>query len=130
MKEYKGTVTANAHRIAFNFWADNDFPEEFCERLKNEAESRAKEMTAEDYSSGELNYEDGQYYIRGWWEIEGRQKIKHTAGPKLAHERIAQILTLTNVIRNHAECDLDYGTLRTLKMIDDEAKAIAEAEGG
>lgn len=32
-----------------------------------------------------------------------------------------QIKKLTEVIRNHAECDLDIGTLRTLKMIDDEA---------
>ena len=32
-----------------------------------------------------------------------------------------KIQKLTQAIRNYAECDLDYGTLRTLKMIDDES---------
>ena len=32
-----------------------------------------------------------------------------------------QIQKLTQAIRNCAECELDYGTLRTLKMIDDES---------
>ena len=32
-----------------------------------------------------------------------------------------KINQLTDVIRNNAECELDYGTLRTLNMIDIEA---------
>jgi hypothetical protein len=32
-----------------------------------------------------------------------------------------KIKELTQAIRNYSECELDYGTLKTLKMIDDEA---------
>jgi hypothetical protein len=32
-----------------------------------------------------------------------------------------QIQKLTQVIRDNSECELDYGTLRTLKMIDNES---------
>ena len=39
---------------------------------------------------------------------------------------ILHITNLTGVIRNHSECELDYGTLQTLKMIDDEVKAISK----
>ena len=34
---------------------------------------------------------------------------------------MSKIKQLTQAIRNHAECELDYGTVRTLKMIDEEA---------
>jgi len=34
---------------------------------------------------------------------------------------MSKIKQLTQAIRNYAECELDYGTVRTLKMIDDEA---------
>lgn len=37
---------------------------------------------------------------------------------------VEKIIQLTDVIRNCSGDGLDYGTLRTLKMIDDEAKAI------
>ena len=37
---------------------------------------------------------------------------------------MSKIKKLTNAIRNFAECDLDYGTLKTLKMIDDEAERL------
>ena len=33
-----------------------------------------------------------------------------------------KIKELTQAIRNFAECELDYGTFKTLKMIDDEAE--------
>lgn len=33
---------------------------------------------------------------------------------------MSKIKKLTQTIRNCAECELDYGTIRTLKMIDDE----------
>ena len=33
-----------------------------------------------------------------------------------------EISNLTQVIRNHSECELDYGTLKTLTMIDAESK--------
>lgn len=33
-----------------------------------------------------------------------------------------RIKELTNTIRKYSECELDYGTLKTLKMIDDEAE--------
>ena len=70
MKKYEGTIIANSHIIAFRYWSDYNFPEELCEELNKEAESRAKEMTAENYTSGELKYEDEDYNIRGWWEVE------------------------------------------------------------
>jgi len=35
-----------------------------------------------------------------------------------------EIKKLTNAIRNYAEADLDYGTLKTLKMIDDDANKL------
>ena len=38
-----------------------------------------------------------------------------------------QIQKLTQAIRNCAECELDYGTLRTLKMIDDESIRMEKA---
>ena len=38
-----------------------------------------------------------------------------------------QIQKLTQSIRNCAECELDYGTLRTLKMIDDESIRMEKA---
>ena len=37
---------------------------------------------------------------------------------------MSKIKQLTNTIRKFAECDLDYGTLKTLKMIDDEVDKI------
>lgn len=53
------------------------------------------------------------------------QQIKQYARDEwVPKEEIDRILKLTNVIRNHSESELDYGTLRTLKMIDDLAKAI------
>ena len=44
-------------------------------------------------------------------------------------EKANKILSLTKTIRNYSECELDYGTLKTLKMIDDEAQAIINARG-
>lgn len=38
-----------------------------------------------------------------------------------------QIQKLTQAIRNNAGCELDYGTLRTLKMIDDESVKMERA---
>jgi hypothetical protein len=35
--------------------------------------------------------------------------------------KMSKIKKLTQTIRNYSECKLDYGTLKTLKMIDDEA---------
>jgi hypothetical protein len=37
-----------------------------------------------------------------------------------------KIKKLTEVIRDCSECELDYGTLRTLKMIDDESEKMDE----
>lgn len=37
-----------------------------------------------------------------------------------------KIICLTQVIKNNAECELDYGTLKTLKMIDDNARSILD----
>ena len=37
-----------------------------------------------------------------------------------------KIKKLTQVIRNYSECELDYGTLKTLKMIDDESDILIE----
>ena len=36
-----------------------------------------------------------------------------------------EIKKLCNAIRNYAECELDYGTLKTLKMIEDSASRMA-----
>lgn len=38
-----------------------------------------------------------------------------------------QIQKLTQAIRDNAGCELDYGTLRTLKMIDDESVKMERA---
>ena len=42
---------------------------------------------------------------------------------EIAEVDVSRILKLTNVVRNCSECELDYGTLKTLKMIDDTAKS-------
>lgn len=39
---------------------------------------------------------------------------------------MSKIKQLTQVIRNYAECELDYGTIKTLKMIDDEADRLEQ----
>jgi len=39
-----------------------------------------------------------------------------------------KIKELTNVIRAHAECELDPGTIKTLSMIDKESERITELE--
>lgn len=39
---------------------------------------------------------------------------------------MSKIKQLTQAIRNYAECELDYGTIRTLKMIDDEADRLEQ----
>lgn len=38
-----------------------------------------------------------------------------------------QIQKLTQAIRDNVGCELDYGTLRTLKMIDDESIRMEKA---
>jgi len=54
------------------FWYKGEEPitDEIKEIMNEEAESRAKDMIIEDYTSGELNLENDEYSFRGWWEIE------------------------------------------------------------
>ncbi len=69
--QYASTTEICAHRIVYRFWTsdEKDIPVELHERLDEEAESRVKHMIPEGYRSGELNYEDEDVSLRGWWEI-------------------------------------------------------------
>lgn len=65
-----GRLEACCHVI--EWWYDvgrGKKPDDFEERLEQEAESRARCCIAQDCCSGELNYCDGEKEWRGWWKI-------------------------------------------------------------
>ncbi|KKK56135.1 hypothetical protein LCGC14_3067570 [marine sediment metagenome] len=71
---FNGTVQACCHRISFYYdLGEVTLTEKLKERLREEAEGRAREMIAEDYWSGELcchpNCDDNDEFF-GWWNIE------------------------------------------------------------
>ena len=71
---YSGAFDACGHRVSFYFdTAGITLPEGDDELLDEAAESRAREMIAQDFTSGELcayiGY-DAETDVRGWWKIE------------------------------------------------------------
>jgi len=68
--EYENRCRVCAHDVRFWYKGEEPITDEIKEIMNEEAESRAKDMIIEDYTSGELNLENDEYSFRGWWEIE------------------------------------------------------------
>jgi hypothetical protein len=69
---FEGTVHVCAHTVPFYYRLPTriHFPQETLDRLKEEAEDRAKSQIIEGYVEGELNYETEKFQAGGWWRIE------------------------------------------------------------
>ena len=67
---YEKDITVYRHNIHFWFRGDHPINEALKARLNEAAEERVKACLQEEYSSGELNYEDEKYSLRGWWTIQ------------------------------------------------------------
>lgn len=68
--KYSDTFRAMGHTIEFYYNLPRETTGDEIELLKEEAERRAREMIAQDYTSGELNYESESLWCTGWWNIE------------------------------------------------------------
>jgi hypothetical protein len=69
---YEGTVNPCAHQVNFWFRGAHRINDDLKQRLKEEAEQRAKSQIIEGYISGELCYttsDKHEHEYRGWWEI-------------------------------------------------------------
>ena len=72
MTEVSGTIEVCAHNVSYSYDIGNrrETPE-LREALKEEAESRSRELINTGCVSGELNcLWRGEAEIRGWWQIE------------------------------------------------------------
>lgn len=65
---YSDSFKKNDIKVEFDYWGDFPDDSELKEKLKDEAISRALEMIEDGYKEGELNFEDDDYNIRGWWK--------------------------------------------------------------
>ncbi len=68
MATHSGSFSACGHTVKFWYKWDGRGKRVDLEQLEVEAESRAREMIAEDYTSGELNATE--YEIRGAWHVD------------------------------------------------------------
>lgn len=67
--EYIGKARICAHDVAYRFWGDK-IPEDIKSALDEEAEKRSHACITQNIVCGELNYEDENVSLRGWWEIK------------------------------------------------------------
>lgn len=69
---YEGTVHVCAHRVPFYYRLPPriHIRAETLDRMKEEAEERAKSQIIEGYVQGELNFETEELQATGWWRIE------------------------------------------------------------
>jgi len=71
IEQLSGTIRVYRHNVLYRWWKDRPFilTDEQKKLLEEAAELRAKEMIAQEYCGGELNYETPTLSIRGWWQI-------------------------------------------------------------
>jgi hypothetical protein len=65
----EGSCRVCAHHVSFWFRGEHEITDDIKKRLEEHAEERIKDCIIDDYSSGELCYEDDKHEFHGWWAI-------------------------------------------------------------
>ena len=63
MKEFKRKIVTT-----YSWWNEEiDIPAEMIEAMDEHAVERINEMSAQGYTSGDLNFETDEFQCLGWW---------------------------------------------------------------
>lgn len=65
---YERETTICAHRVTYRYWG-GPITDDIKSALDEEAEKRAQQCIIENIVGGELNYENEDTSLSGWWEI-------------------------------------------------------------
>jgi hypothetical protein len=68
VSSYETTIEVYAHRITIRWWGGP--LEDLIPVLMEQAEDRVRECIVQNFTSGELVYEDENRSFTGYWEIQ------------------------------------------------------------